>query len=451
MAALAAAADTTVEQGPMIPKASKVATVIAVTHAMPKAQVETTAKEINNVQQVPVASAASVVTNPTPQNHHKSFVMCREKEQAFIERFLSINLRKRKGDLLYIYGGPGIGKTFTMDFIISNKCALLDNCLLHKVNVMDLHTSTIQSICHDTLLHLNPNNYKTKGCKSALELFSSFCCLSTTETSTESSPMVILIIDEMDQLIKQKNFHQLCEISSREYSRLILVGIANVPHLKLNFIHKSLCFRRYTRDQLFQIAKQNLVKSDDNDKQSELELKLLTARVANISGDFRRVKDVVGSKRKADVSLMSSVPKKTKDDNDEPFLISTSDFEFKDKIITMTRNAQTTLACVLFSTLHLTLKTKKRGEIVATFDHIVNTKNEKLSNTHSRSICNLLDGIAELHAKAFVNYDAKKQIVTLTVDIKDITDAIETFKDDNEPCSLLLLRWFDAFHKFQTL
>lgn len=113
MAALAAAADTTVEQGPMIPKASKVATVIAVTHAMPKAQVETTAKEINNVQQVPVASAASVVTNPTPQNHHKSFVMCREKEQAFIERFLSINLRKRKGDLLYIYGGPGIGKTFT--------------------------------------------------------------------------------------------------------------------------------------------------------------------------------------------------------------------------------------------------------------------------------------------------------------------------------------------------
>lgn len=111
---------------------------------------------------------------------------------------------------------------------------------------------------------------------------------------------IMLVLDEIDQLAssKQTVLYNIFEWPAKRGSRLILVGIANALdltdrllsrlqarcELKPHLIH----FLPYTKQQLVNILKSNLVENKTENLFNDAALQLLAAKVASTSGDARR-------------------------------------------------------------------------------------------------------------------------------------------------------------------
>ncbi|CDR98016.1 origin recognition complex subunit 1, putative [Babesia bigemina] len=216
-------------------------------------------------------------------------ILGREEEAATIRTFIETGIRQGgTGQLLYVSGVPGTGKTATVNMIVRE---ISDKKLSAKLPWFDL--VEINGV------HLvDPNDfyrilYGKLMKKSAVNHIAAYKELD--EYFMNNQTPCVLIIDEADYIVtrKQKVLFTIFDWPSRRKSKLIVVIISNTMDLpsrmKASCVSRlafgSLVFQPYRYQQILDVL------SSQEDIKSAIDpvaLQLCARRVTNYSGDMRK-------------------------------------------------------------------------------------------------------------------------------------------------------------------
>lgn len=238
-------------------------------------------------------------------------LLCRERETAAIVAFVEEHVVARVPGSLYISGAPGTGKTACLKHILHSMQKMLSSARVVFLNCMPLTSS--QAVYPAVLSKLGEAGEKTSGVGSrdhAKQL---------ERIVTKSGPMIVLVLDEMDQLDSraQEVLYTMFEWPALPNSRLVLIGVANaldltdriLPRLQALRSHQPhlVNFPPYSRDQILAILQDRLsgLKEGVVDPAA---VQFCARKVSAMSGDARKALDVC---RRAVEKLGGEIRKQT--------------------------------------------------------------------------------------------------------------------------------------------
>ena len=235
------------------------------------------------------------------------FLPCREKEQDKIYDYLKKGLLT-SGDYssLYIGGMPGTGKTECVKTVLkklkkdfkNKKCKSFNQIFINGMKIQT-PTAVYRSIYTEIF-----NNSKGMSIKNFIKNLDEFFrqrenYTNTPELRDPSNPHIILIIDEIDCLINQKQtlLYNIFNWTKYPFSKLIVISISNTLDLKVRLEKKissrmgtnQIIFAPYDKDALYKIVKFKNAGFDFN----EDALKIISMKVAAINGDLRRLFQII--------------------------------------------------------------------------------------------------------------------------------------------------------------
>ncbi|XP_057255024.1 cell division control protein 6 homolog [Pezoporus wallicus] len=228
--------------------------------------------------------AKRVLHSAVPDRLH-----AREKEMGVIRQFLRDHVCGRRPGSLYISGAPGTGKTACLSRVLLDCKDELAGSKTIVLNCMALRSPSCVFPSLAQPLGL-PAATGREGLRS-LE-----------KRLTAPGPMVLLVLDELDQLESkgQDVLYTLFEWPWLPSSRLVLVGMANALDLTDRSLarlgaHGSpqlLHFPPYTREQLTSILQERLGQVAGDPVLDAAALQFCARKVSAVSGDARKALDV---------------------------------------------------------------------------------------------------------------------------------------------------------------
>lgn len=219
----------------------------------------------------------------------------REKEMDFIRNFLKEHICGKKAGSLYLSGAPGTGKTACLSRILQDLKMELKGFTTILLNCMSLRSAQAvfpaiaQEICQEGISRPAGKDLMRK-----LENL----------MTAEKGPMIVLVLDEMDQLDSrgQDVLYTLFEWPWLSNSRLVLIGIANtldltdriLPRLQAREKCKPrlLNFPPYTKNQIATILQERLNQVSQDQVLDNAAIQFCARKVSAISGDARKALDV---------------------------------------------------------------------------------------------------------------------------------------------------------------
>ncbi|XP_053426805.1 cell division control protein 6 homolog [Nycticebus coucang] len=219
----------------------------------------------------------------------------REKEMNVIRNFLREHICGEKAGSLYLSGAPGTGKTACLSRILQDLKKELKGFKNIMLNCMSLRTAQAvfpaiaQEICQEEVSRPAGKDMMRKLEK---------------HMTAEKGPMIVLVLDEMDQLDSkgQDVLYTLFEWPWLSNSRLILIGIANtldltdrlLPRLQARGKCKPrlLNFPPYTRVQIATILQDRLSQVSRDQVLDNAAIQFCARKVSAVSGDVRKALDV---------------------------------------------------------------------------------------------------------------------------------------------------------------
>lgn len=201
----------------------------------------------------------------------------------------------RKSGSLYLSGAPGTGKTACLSRILQDLKKELKGFKTIMLNCMSLRSAQAvfpaiaQEICQEEVSRPAGKEMMRK-----LER----------HLTAEKGPMILLVLDEMDQLDSkgQDVLYTLFEWPWLSSSRLVLIGIANtldltdriLPRLQAreNCKPQLLNFPPYTRNQIATILQDRLNQASRDQVVDSAAIQFCARKVSAVSGDVRKALDV---------------------------------------------------------------------------------------------------------------------------------------------------------------
>ncbi|XP_043910953.1 cell division control protein 6 homolog [Protopterus annectens] len=221
-------------------------------------------------------------------------LLSRENETEIINHFLKDHVSGKKPGSLYISGAPGTGKTACLTTILNNFKSTVSNTRTICINCMSMRNS--QSIFLRIAEELmGKQEVKSLGKELIRKL---------EKHLTSEGPMLLLILDEMDQLDSkgQDVLYTVFEWPWIPRSRLVLIGIANaldltdriLPRLQARPKCKPqlLNFSPYTREQIIAILQDRLKQVSGDPILENSAIQFCARKVSAVSGDARKALDV---------------------------------------------------------------------------------------------------------------------------------------------------------------
>ncbi|XP_011523843.1 cell division control protein 6 homolog isoform X1 [Homo sapiens] len=227
----------------------------------------------------------------------------REREMDVIRNFLREHICGKKAGSLYLSGAPGTGKTACLSRILQDLKKELKGFKTIMLNCMSLRTAQAvfpaiaQEICQEEVSRPAGKDMMRKLEK---------------HMTAEKGPMIVLVLDEMDQLDSkgQDVLYTLFEWPWLSNSHLVLIGIANtldltdriLPRLQAREKCKPqlLNFPPYTRNQIVTILQDRLNQVSRDQVLDNAAVQFCARKVSAVSGDVRKALDVC---RKEDLFL----------------------------------------------------------------------------------------------------------------------------------------------------
>ncbi|NWI64952.1 CDC6 protein, partial [Todus mexicanus] len=216
----------------------------------------------------------------------------RDKETGVIRQFLREHVRGRQPGSLYISGPPGTGKTACVSRVLLDCKDELTGSKTIVLNCMAL--SSPAGIFPAVAQELGLPGAAGRDCVRRLE-----------KQLTAQGPMVLLVLDELDQLESkgQDVLYTLFEWPRLPRSRLVLVGLANALDLTDRGLARLgarpagspqlLHFPPYTREQLSTILSDRLGQQEAGDPVLDAAaLQFCARKVSAVSGDARKALDI---------------------------------------------------------------------------------------------------------------------------------------------------------------
>ncbi|NXS52442.1 CDC6 protein, partial [Brachypteracias leptosomus] len=215
----------------------------------------------------------------------------REREMGTIRQFLQQHVCGHQPGSLYISGPPGTGKTACLSRVLLDCKDELSGSKTIVVNCMSL--SSPQSVFPVLAQELGLPSATSRDSVRRLE-----------KQLTAKGPMVLLVLDELDQLESkgQDVLYTLFEWPRLPNSRLVLVGLANALDLTDRGLSRlSACpagsprllhFPPYTREQLSTILTDRLGQVAGDPVLDAAALQFCARKVSAVSGDARKALDV---------------------------------------------------------------------------------------------------------------------------------------------------------------
>ncbi|XP_006832648.1 PREDICTED: cell division control protein 6 homolog [Chrysochloris asiatica] len=219
----------------------------------------------------------------------------REKEMDVIRNFLREHICGKKAGSLYLSGAPGTGKTACLSCILQDLKKELKGFETIMLNCMSLRNAQAvfpaiaQEICQEA-------GSRTAGKDMMRKL--------EKHMTAEKGPMIVLVLDEMDQLDSkgQDVLYTLFEWPWLSNSRLVLIGIANtldltdriLPRLQAREKCKPqlLNFPPYTRNQIATILHDRLNQVSTEQVLDNAAVLFCARKISAVSGDVRKALDV---------------------------------------------------------------------------------------------------------------------------------------------------------------
>ncbi|XP_069762035.1 cell division control protein 6 homolog [Narcine bancroftii] len=221
-------------------------------------------------------------------------ILAREDETKAITHFLLSHVCEEKPGSLYISGAPGTGKTACLNRILADLQEELGASSPILINCMSLRNSqTVFSAIADKVF--GKGKLKCARTDFAKRLARNLTC---------KGPMVLLVLDEMDQLDSkaQDILYTIFEWPQLTNSRLVLIGIANaldltdriLPRLQARPTCKPqlLNFTPYTKDQIMAIVQDRLTQVPGESVLDAAAIQFCARKISSVSGDVRKALDV---------------------------------------------------------------------------------------------------------------------------------------------------------------
>ncbi|XP_032471994.1 cell division control protein 6 homolog isoform X2 [Phocoena sinus] len=234
--------------------------------------------------------AKQVLTTAVPDQ-----LPAREKEMDVIRNFLREHICGKKAGSLYLSGAPGTGKTACLSRILQDLKKELKSFKTIMLNCMSLRSAQAvfpaiaQEICQEEVSRPAGKDIMRK-----LE----------NHMTAEKGPMIVLVLDEMDQLDSrgQNVLYTVFEWPWLSNSRLVLIGIANtldltdriLPRLQAREKCKPrlLNFPPYTKNQIATILQDRLNQASKDQVLDNAAIQFCARKVSAVSGDVRKALDV---------------------------------------------------------------------------------------------------------------------------------------------------------------
>ena len=215
----------------------------------------------------------------------------REPEYNELKSLIKNSLLSSQGSSIYISGVPGTGKTCTVRQVVNDLKKEGFNFVNLEINGMKIDGDPKKAyiLFHKKLIG------KTSSISSAKRKLSEYFRSALKNTL----PPIILIMDELDLLLKRKksllyNFFEWTNISN-----LIIIAIANTMDLPERFFSSKICsrlgscrinFKPYTYPQLIQILHNFLLGVSDTNFDI---IEYCARKIGSISGDARRALSLI--------------------------------------------------------------------------------------------------------------------------------------------------------------
>ncbi|NXG14190.1 CDC6 protein, partial [Grallaria varia] len=215
----------------------------------------------------------------------------REKETRILRQFLREHVLARRPGSLYVSGAPGTGKSACLSRVLRDCEEELAGSRTVVLNCMALGTP--HGVFPALAQHLGLPSATGRECVRRLE-----------KHLTAQGPMVLLVLDELDQLESkgQDVLYTLFEWPWLPSSRLVLVGLANALDLtdrslaRLGALQagspRLLHFPPYTKEQLTCILQERLGQVPGEPVLDAAALQFCARKVSAVSGDARKALDV---------------------------------------------------------------------------------------------------------------------------------------------------------------
>lgn len=215
----------------------------------------------------------------------------RENELAELSKFLDNCLAERKSASIYISGPPGTGKTSCVNKLLIESYA-------NKFNEISINCTGIATIGNIYKKICEQLKLKSGTEKENLNIVTEYI------TRKNQKKMVLLLLDEIDQLVgnKQSVLYSIFEWPALKNSKIVLIGIANALDLtdrlltrlntNIELKPKLLHFPSYTKEQIVGIFKSRLEDAGAMEIFAPNTIQFLAAKVSAVSGDIRRALDI---------------------------------------------------------------------------------------------------------------------------------------------------------------
>jgi len=237
------------------------------------------------------------------ESHTPEIIIHREEQTKQIANVLMPALKLEKPSNVFIYGKTGTGKTLTIKHIIKSMQSLSEerniplkfayvNCKLKKV--ADTEYRIIAELARSFGKNLPPTGLPTQ------EIYKSFF-----NTIDAREQMIIIILDEIDQLVKKSGDEILYNLTRANtelrMSQMSLVGISNDlifadgldPRVKSSLSEEEIIFPPYNALQLQHILKRRAKKAFKASIISEGVIEKCAAYAAREHGDARRALELL--------------------------------------------------------------------------------------------------------------------------------------------------------------
>ncbi|XP_054137637.1 cell division control protein 6 homolog [Melozone crissalis] len=215
----------------------------------------------------------------------------REKETGQLRQFLLEHVLGRRPGSLYVSGAPGTGKTACLSRVLLDCKDKLAGSRTVVLNCMALGSpqSIFPALAQQLGLPVATGRERIRSLEKHL---------------TAQGPMVLLVLDELDQLESkgQDVLYTLFEWPQLPSSRLVLVGLANALDLTdrslarlgahLSAKPRLLHFPPYTKEQLTLILQERLGQVAGDPVLDSAALQFCARKVSAVSGDARKALDV---------------------------------------------------------------------------------------------------------------------------------------------------------------
>ncbi|KAM4844439.1 cell division control protein 6 homolog isoform 1-T2 [Thomomys bottae] len=219
----------------------------------------------------------------------------REKEMDVIRHFLREHICGKKAGSLYLSGAPGTGKTACLSRILQDLKKEEKGFKTIMLNCMSLRNA--QAVFPAIAQEVWQEEVSRPAGKDTVRKLEK-------HMTSEKGPMIVLVLDEMDQLDSkgQDVLYTLFEWPWLSNSRLVLIGVANtldltdriLPRLEAREKCKPqlLNFPPYTRNQIATILQDRLNLVSRDQVLDNAAIQFCARKVSAVSGDVRKALDV---------------------------------------------------------------------------------------------------------------------------------------------------------------